>query len=177
VLAAARVPVGSSLVTVPVEAIERRVAALAAVARVRVERLWPHTVVIAVTERVPVAVAVDAGGDELLDRSGVAFAAVGAPPRGLPIVAISQPVPGPGAEAAVAAIRVWAGLPAALRAQVTRIDAASADDVSLQLTASRLVVWGSADQMKAKLAALTALLTQRARVYDVSTPSIAVTQG
>jgi hypothetical protein len=38
-------------------------------------------------------------------------------------------------------------------------------------------VWGSADQMRAKLAALTALLSQHARVYDVSTPTIAVTRG
>jgi cell division protein FtsQ len=177
VITAAKVPLGSSLIAVPVDAIKRRVSALAPVAQVRVERRWPHTVVIAVTERIPVAVAVSAGGDELLDRSGVAFAAVETPPRGLPLVALSQPVPGPGQAAAAAALQVWAGLPAGLRAQVSRVTATSADNVSLELTSSRVVVWGSADQMRAKIAALTALLSQHARVYDVSTPTIAVTRG
>ena len=177
VVAAAEVRMGSSLLTVPIDAIERRVAAIPAVARVRVERSWPHTVVIAVTERVPVAVAVGAGAEELLDRTGVAFAVIGATPPGLAVIEVSQPVPGAGGAAAQAAVRIWTGLPRSLRAQVVRIDAASPDGVSLRLTAGRTVVWGSADQMQAKVVALMALLTQHATVYDVSTPTVAVTRG
>ena len=125
----------------------------------------------------PVAVAVGAGAEELLDRTGVAFAGVGATPPGLAVIEVSQPVPGAGGDAAQAAVRIWAGLPRALRAQVIRIDAPSPDGVSLQLTSGRTVVWGSAQQMQAKLLALTALLTQHATVYDVSTPTLAVTRG
>jgi cell division protein FtsQ len=177
VVAIAEVPMGSSLLTVPVTSITKRVAAIPAVARVRVERHWPHTVVIAVTERVPVAVLAGAGAGELLDRTGVAFAAGGSTPPGLAVIRVTQPVPGAGGAAAQAAVRVWTGLPRSLRAQLMQIDAPSPDGVDLHLTGGRTVVWGSAAQMQAKLLALTALLTQHATVYDVSTPTVAVTRG
>ena len=177
VVTAAKVPIGSSLLTIPVESIKRRVGALPAVARVAVQRRWPHTVVITVTERVAAAVAVSASGDQLLDRTGFAFAAVASPPAGLPVVSINQPMPGAGEFAAAAAVQVWTSLPTSLRAQVTGLQAGSPDDVELHLTGGRVVVWGSADQAAAKLTALTALLAQRAHVYDVSTPTVAVTRG
>lgn len=174
---AARVPVGSSMLTISLDAIKHRVALLPAVARVRIERRWPHTVSIDVTERVAVAVVIASGGDELLDRTGVAFAAVPSPVPGLASVTVHQPVPGAGEAAAAAAVRVWEGVPMSLRTQITGMDATSADDVVLHLSAGRVVVWGSADDMAAKISALTALLGQRARIYDVSTPSVAVTRG
>ncbi|MCY7344460.1 MAG: FtsQ-type POTRA domain-containing protein, partial [Pseudonocardia sp.] len=55
VLAAAAVPVGTPLADVDTATIADRVARLPAVASVRVTRGWPHTVTVAVTERVPVA--------------------------------------------------------------------------------------------------------------------------
>ena len=177
VRAAARVPVGSSMLTMSLDAIKHRVASLPAVAQVRIERRWPHTVSIDVTERVAVAVVIAPGADELVDRTGVAFAAVTSPDPGLASITVHQPVPGPGEPAAAAGVRVWEGVPMSLRTQITGIDAASADDVVLHLSAGRAVVWGSADDMAAKMSALTALLGQRARIYDVSTPSVAVTRG
>jgi hypothetical protein len=47
----------------------------------------------------------------------------------------------------------------------------------LLLSGGREVVWGDVEDATGKQAALTALLRTPARVYDVSTPSVAVTRG
>jgi cell division protein FtsQ len=180
VTAAARIPHDVSLLLLRSASVRRRVAALPAVAAVAVERDWPHRVLIRVIERVPVAaVSTTNGRVVLLDRTGFAFAVSGPGNPGLPSLHVSGPPPAVGAadETATAGVRVWLELPGALRRQVLAIDAVSPDDVSLQLTGRRVVVWGSADQSATKATVLNALLARRAHVYDVSTPAVAVTHG
>jgi cell division protein FtsQ len=186
VLTAAHAPIGRSLLQVSPGVIQRRVAALPPVASVRVQRVWPHTLRIAVVERAPVAAVASAGGVvTLLDSAGVAFASASSLPAAghLVVVRLSAPLEvdtphtsGP-ALAARAALRVWNALPTTLRAQVQWVAATSADGVSFGLPGSRTVVWGAADQTGDKLAVLATLMQHRARTYDVSTPSIAVTAG
>jgi len=186
VLNAAQAPIGRSLLQVSPGVIQRRVAALPPVASVRVQRVWPHTLRIAVVERAPVAAVVGAGGVvTLLDSSGVAFATAPTLPAAahLVVVRLSAPLDldtprtSAAAVAARAALQVWAALPAQMRAQVQWVGATSADGVSFGLPGSRTVVWGAAGQTGDKLAALSGLMQHRARTYDVSTPSIAVTAG
>jgi cell division protein FtsQ len=188
VLAAARVRIGGSLLSVPTEEIRRRVARLAPVASVRVTRAWPHGLVITVTERTPVAtVASGAGRDGvvlLLDAQGVAFAET--PPSttsgtagdsgGLVDLRVAAPALGATTPAAVAALRVWSGLPPAVRHEVRWMSADAADDVSFSLARGATVVWGSAGDGPDKLAVLVSLLRRPAATYDVSTPGIAVTR-
>jgi len=180
VLAAARVRTGVPLIEVPVGAVRRRVASLAPVARVRVDRDWPDRLVIEVTERRPVA-AVSAGGGTggevaLVDGAGVAFAAASAAPPGLVDLRVPMPALGSTSGAAAAALSVWRQLPAAVRGEIRWLRADSPDAVTFELARGSTVVWGSAGDSAEKLSVLAALMRTHASVYDVSTPSVAVTR-
>jgi cell division protein FtsQ len=176
VIAAARAPVGRSLLAASPGSIQLRVQRLPAVASARVAREWPHRLVITVVERTPVAAVGTARGVVLVDGDGVAFAAAPTLPLHLLDLRVGGAIPGPGSADAKAGIAVWTHLPAQLRRQVTWVDAASPDAVSFGLARGGTVMWGSADDTAAKLAVLATLLRQRAHVYDVSTPAIAVTR-
>jgi cell division protein FtsQ len=177
VLNAARLQQGTSLARVDPGAVARRVEQLSPVAAVHVRRHWPHGLVIDVVERRPVGVVRNGGRAELLDASGVAFASVATAPAGLVIVRVAAPVPGAGEPVARAAMRVFADVPAGVRSRVTKVIARSVDAVSLRLSDGRTVVWGSASNGGTKAAVLRTLMHRSARVYDVSTPSVAVTRG
>lgn len=176
VLAAARVPIGRSLLQLDPGRIRARVAALAAVRAVAVDRDWPHRIVITVTERTPVAVVASGGESQLVDGYGVTFATTDQPPPGLLPLALGAAVPGPGDPDAHAALAVWAELPAALRAYVTSVAAPSPADVTLRLRGDRTVIWGDPGDAQRKLAVLRALMTRKAATYDVSTPDVPVTK-
>src|SRR5205823_219870 len=129
VLAAARAPVGRSLLDVSPAQIRDRVERLAPVASARVARSWPHQLVITVVERTAVAAIGSAAGVVLVDARGVPFATASAAPAGLLDLRVGGAVPGPGAADARAALAVWGALPAPLRAGVIWVDAASPDAV------------------------------------------------
>jgi len=186
VLAAADAPLGRSLLRVQPGQVREHVAALPAVARVQVRRLWPHRLEIDVVERTPVAaVATATGAVTVVDRSGVPYATLPAPPSALHLldlrlgapVSVGAPAGGPGAADAGAALAVWSSLPGQLRGELQWISATTPNSVSFGLPHNATVVWGSAGQTAAKITALTALLQHRAKTYDVSTPSFAVTSG
>jgi len=177
VLAAAKVPIGRSLLRIDPGVIQSRVAGLPAVSVVTVDRDWPHRLVITVTERRPVAVVRTGAGGQLVDASGVAFARTDRAPTGLLPLVLGAAVPGPGDPDARAALAVWVSLPKPLRAVVTSIAAPSPADVTLHLTAHRTVVWGDERDATRKLTVLRALMTStKATVYDVSTPDVPVTK-
>jgi cell division protein FtsQ len=176
ILAAAQVPVGRSLLRVDPGRIRARVAALAAVRAVTVDRDWPHRLVITVTERQPVAAVRIGGAAELVDATGVAFATADPAPPGLLPLVLGAAVPGAGDEDARAALAVWAELPAALRGAVRSIAAPSPSDVTLRLTGRRTVIWGDPGESARKLVVLRALMRERASTYDVSTPDVPVTK-
>lgn len=177
VIAAADVHEGSSLIRLDTGAVARRVDRLAPVRTAVVTRRWPHGLLIRVIERTPVAVAIGPDGDFLLDSTGVAFAAVATAPDSLLQVDVNAAVPGPGADAATAGMRVLAELPASLRHSVDSVDAPTPDSITVHLKDGRVVVWGSPDDSATKAAVLRVLLRHTARVYDVSTPSVAVTRS
>lgn len=172
VLAAAAVQPGGPLAAVDTEAVATRVAALPAVESVSVGRSWPHTVTVAVTERVPVATVSTSQGPALVDRSGVVYR--GSPGPGLPRLTTT---PRSGDPATLAAVAVLASLPDALRAQVETAGAAvvapgAPGQVTLGLVDGKEVRWGTPERAEEKAVALTALLTQPGTVYDVTSPDL-----
>lgn len=173
VVATAAVEPGVPLAGVDVDAVAARVAAIPEVAAVDVGRGWPHTVAVAVTERVPVAVA----DGTLVDASGLAYAA----PRGpvdLPRLAFAAD--GPDDPATAAALAVLAALPGPVRAQVEAVEAtgdAGTERIVLGLSGDRRVVWGGAARSGEKAAVLVALLTQPGATYDVASPELPTIRG
>lgn len=171
---------GTPLVRVDTGSAAARVARLPQVASVEVTRGWPHTVVVTLVERVPVAVVEEAGTRSLVDREGVLFDTItGRSPAG--VVPLRVPSPGPDDAATAAALGAVVALPADVRAEITGVTAGTSDDVTLTLTDGRTVLWGSADQTSRKARVLAALLAQidagtlaAAGTLDVSTPDAVV---
>jgi cell division protein FtsQ len=173
---AAAVPTGGPLLRADLDAIRRRVAALAAVKTVDVSREWPSKVRIAVTERTPVAVIEIGGKLHALDAAGVVFSSYQRPPAGLPKV--STPA-GTDAEALHQAASVVTALPHRLAAAVDHVEVESRDEISLALSSGQTVQWGSAADSDTKADVLAALMKAQphARTYDVSVPGQPVTAG
>src|SRR5919199_1065974 len=89
--AAAPIRAGTPLARIDTTGIARRVEALPPVRQASIERHWPRTVVIKVTERS--AVAVVAQGDDfvLLDETGTGYARLPVRPPLLPLLRVPEP--------------------------------------------------------------------------------------
>jgi cell division protein FtsQ len=180
VRATAGIAPGTPLLRVDVDAARARVARLPQVASVKVTRGWPHTVVVTVVEREPVAVVGEPGRRSLVDAGGVLFDTVsGAPPAG--VVPVDVPSPGPGDPATMAALTAVKALSADLRRQVASVGAKTPDDITLTLTDGTLVRWGGPEKSGRKGDALEAVLGQLAKhaldpatTIDVSAPEAVV---
>jgi cell division protein FtsQ len=155
-----------TLASVEPEAISHALEALPWVQRARTTKLAPNRVVVAIEERVPVAVARLADGSRhLVDAAGVAFAPAPRDTRGPELLgAAALPAanaPHPGLAAGVALLAEWnaAGLPAVRSIEI-------AGELGSELPAVRLadrelrVVVGGGDPRE-KLARLARLLSLR----------------
>lgn len=170
IVGAAHIGPGTPLARLSLGAIAARVETLPAVADASVARSWPHTVVITVTERVPLATLHHAGDWWLMDASGALFAASASLDHSYPIAAIPASAQ-PRSRAEVGA--VLAALPNRLRDAVRRVTAHSVDSITLTLTDGTLVRWGNAAQTGFKARVLDVLIGAskgRPKVYDVSVP-------
>jgi cell division protein FtsQ len=175
----AAVATGVPLASVDTAAVARRVAQLPDVASVEVSRNWPHTVGIAVTERVAVALAQTPQGLTLVDATGVPYHQAPAVPPALPRLTFGAVGPDDGSTRA--ALAVLAALPEQLRGQVLTVDVTAGINgedptVQLGLTEGRRVKWGPADDGARKSAVLVPLLTESGSVYDVASPELPTVQ-
>jgi cell division protein FtsQ len=176
----AGIEAGTPLMRVDTGTAAARIAQIPQVASVEVTRGWPHTVVVTLVERVPVAIVDRAGTRSLVDRDGVLFDTItGAVPAD--VVPLTVPRPGPDDVTTAAALGAVVALPADVRREVTGVTAGSPDDVTLTLTDGRTVLWGSAEATPRKARVLAALLAQieagsldQADTLDVSTPDAVV---
>jgi cell division protein FtsQ len=167
---AVAVPAGTPLVRIDLAAVRDRVAAVGPVATAQVRREWPHTLVVTVTGRVPLAVTQANAHWWLLDATGKPYQQVPSRPAGL--MPIQLATPGEGDRATVAALGVLGALPEAIRRQVTGVVAPSAYDISLTLTGGRTVIWGANTDGARKAAVLPAVLARPGRTYDVTDPTL-----
>ena len=173
VLAAAEVPTGGPLVTVDLEAIEKRVKSLAAVKKVDVSRKWPHEIRIEITERTPIAV-LDLGSRVVaLDAEGTSFPAPARAREGLPRIRVGS---GADNNALREGAAVVASLDGDVASMVSYVEVSTVDQILLHLRDDRLVKWGSAEQSEDKAAVLLQLLKRKASTYDVSVPGAPTTK-
>lgn len=182
---AAEVPLGGPLVSVDTGAVRRRLLkALPRIDRVAVDRTWPHTVTVKVTERVASAVLRSGRTYTEVDEQGVRFATVDRPPAGVPLVELTPAsFAGPrqfGAKELLrGAIAVAADLPDAVRAKAEAVRVRSYDGITVELLGGREVMWGSPEQGARKAAVLTALMRAQPHAvrYDVSAPTSPAVAG
>jgi cell division protein FtsQ len=139
----------------------------------------PHTLVVHVVERAPVAVVADGATFDLLDPAGIVVQSSDARPDGFPLVDIGGQEVGSTSFASV--VEVLLSLPAPLLAQVDTISASTKDDVTFVLRGvGQTVVWGSSDDSAIKARTLAAMVGNQDESdlleYDVSAPgSVVVT--
>jgi cell division protein FtsQ len=173
------------LARVDLDTVQQRVAAVPRVAKVEAWRGWPHTLRVKVTERRPVAaVRTDDGKFSQVDAAGVFFATEDQPPAGVPVVDLQLSQQANDALGVIdrpalvrAAVTVAAGLPADVAKQASALQVYSYDDIRLQLAGGATVRWGSPERTDRKAKVLTALLGQKAAVYDVSAPDAPAVSG
>ena len=150
---------GQPMVAVDTARAEQRLRRLPWVQTAVVERAFPNTVRIRLTEREAVSVAArPAGGWVLLDSGGRALAEQPDRPAGLPEVKGAGAPPGLGSPMAAArpALEVVSALPVAIRAVVT---SATLEGEAVTLhTGVREIRIGPPTQLAAKVAALSVLL-------------------
>lgn len=168
VRAAAAVPRGTALVGVNLDSVQQRVSSLRQVANVTVHRSWPHTIAIAVTERQPVAVVSQSSQWELVDKTGALFRRVAAAPPGMPVIDVPSTRT---TDVLRSAAAVVSSLPGDLLSRTRSVRAESLDSITLLLRDGRSVLWGNANQNRAKAQVLAVLLKHRATAYDVSVPA------
>lgn len=162
----AAVPLGLPLARQDLDTVAGRVARLAPVERVTVDRIWPDTVVVHVTERTPLLAVKQDVGYALVDADGVAFDEVTSLPAGIGL-----------AEAKLSdrALLIEIGtvataMPEDVRQTITKIGATSPSQLTVTLASGVTVNWGSADQSKLKAEIVTALLERKPKSIDVSSP-------
>ena len=141
------------------------------------ETIPPGTLVVRIVERTPVGVIDTGSGLELVDAAGVVIERPEAQPEGQPLIEVDGGVADEGFRAVAAVVR---SLPADVRAQLTRVTAATADDVRLELAGGASVVWGSAEDSALKATVLARLVgaapPDSVALYDVSAPTSPVTE-
>lgn len=181
ILAVAEVPDGTPLLQVDTGAIAQRVARLSGIESVRVDRRYPSTVAIGVTERTP-RVLVERGDGRIgvMDRLGLVYLefdsreAMGKTARGGTVLAtlptLSVPTPGPEDPTTRAALETAGRWPDWLRREVRSISASSPADLTLGLSRSRTVVWGDSGRADDKAEALSHVLRLPGSTFNVSSP-------
>lgn len=172
-----------AMVDVDSATVARRLESLTWVARARVSLHWPHSVSIALTERVPVAVARGPGGRlELVDRTGRALAPVAHDTRYPLLVAEGAPAGSwPYSGWARGGAEVAARLPIAFSAQVDEVVVARSGDVSLVLTSPLTFRLGPPSDLRAKFLSVAAVIAHAdlhaGDVVNVSVPGSPTVSG
>ncbi len=189
---AAAVRIGTPLVSVDTRTVADRLRSrLLRIASVDVERSWPDSIALKVTERTPKAVLKKDGRFQELDADGVRFATDPTPPSGVPIVELAGDAASSGQSQSPsnryfgtdrllrAAVQVAMVLPESVQKQTQAIQVRSFDAISLELTGGRSALWGSSERGAQKAAALAALMKAAggATHYDVSAPTAPASSG
>ncbi|MCK7675225.1 FtsQ-type POTRA domain-containing protein [Corynebacterium pygosceleis] len=166
IVAATGIVTGANMVRVDAGRAARDVAALPWVERARVERHFPGTVSVEVTEREAVLYATRSDGDHLIDATGLPFI-IDAPPVGAVEITGTRE---DDRELFSGVAEIIASLDERLRSQIARVDAPGPYEITLVLMDGREVYWGAPERNHDKARAAAAALSREGRVYNVSDP-------
>lgn len=165
--------IGAPLALVDASAVKAALMEFPMIESYALEARPPHDLLVRIVERTPVGVIRSDAGYTLVDAAGVVLATTPEKPEGQPALSITGGVDSAAFRSAGLVVR---SLPAQLRAQVTKVTASSADDVTLSLGDGKTVVWGSEDGSVEKALVLVALIENApdSRTFDVSAPTVPV---
>ena len=161
----AQVRVGQPLMAADPHAIHNRIMDLDVVRQATVERGWPHTLLIAVSERKPIAVVPADNSYIWVDEQGhIAGKSAARPPHKIVVRAK------PETSAIRAALDVYVGLPR--KWKPLSLAAKTQDSVVVQMNHNIWITFGSADDLELKVKVAGALLTKvtRNKMINVSAP-------
>ena len=159
----ANVHVGKPLMSVNPSGIVQKLKDVPQIKDAKVERGWPHTVLITVIERSPVAVMATSKGFVLIDDEGMVAGTSPTKPKNLKVV-----VAKPNTSAMKAAAQVITGLPA--KWKVSYVAAPSAESVTVVLTTGQKIFFGSGKDVAMKVKVAKALLANKFKTINVSAP-------
>ena len=157
---------GANIVRVDAARAARNVAALPWVERAHVERRFPGTVVVEVTERSAVLYVTRPDGEHLIDATGAPFI-IGPPPVGAVEITDTRE---DDRELFAGVAAVVESLDEPLRAQLARVRAPGPYEITLVLLDGREIYWGAPEDNHDKSRAASAALSREGRVYNVSDP-------
>jgi len=161
--AAAAVPIGNSLMSIDPGQISEQLQTLPEIKVAIVERGWPHSILITVTERTPIAVAATASGFNLIDDEGLNAGTVTAPPPGLLVISAQ-----PDSPAMTNAIQILAAIPADWA--VSGLSAPTQDSVVATLGSGVVVTMGSGERAVDKVEVAKVLIEKGYTNINVSAP-------
>jgi len=162
----AEVPIGNSLMSIDTAAMASQLMTMPEIKVATVERGWPHTILIKVTERTPIAVAATVSGFNLIDSQGQNAGVVAAPPAGLLIVSAQ-----PDSNAMLGAIKTLAAIP--VQWQLIGLSAATQDSIVATLGSGAVITFGSSERAADKVEVAQALMEKGYSVINVSAPDAA----
>lgn len=159
----ADVNIGKPLMSVDSGAVTEALRKVPQIKDAQVERSWPHTVLIAVVERAPVAVVATKTGFDLVDEEGLLAGQVKVKPKQMWIL-----VAKPNSPAMKAAAQVVVGLPASWK--FGTVSATSPEAVVVTLPTGQQITFGSSEQLSTKIKVAKALLVNKFKNINVSSP-------
>ncbi len=162
----AEVSIGNSLMSIDTAAMASQLMSMPEIEVATVERGWPHTILIKVTERTPIAVAATASGFNLIDSQGHNAGVVAAPPAGLLIISAQ-----PDSNAMLGAIKTLAAIPA--QWQLIGLSAPTQDSIVATLGSGAVITFGSSERAADKVEVAQALMEKGYSVINVSAPDAA----
>ena len=160
---AAAVPIGNSLMSINPGLITEKLQALPEIKNATVERGWPHSILITVSERTPIAVAATASGFNLIDSEGINAGVVAAPLAGLLVISAQ-----PDSPAMTNAIQALAAIPAEW--EITGLSAPTQDSVVATLGNGVVITFGSGERAADKVEVAEALMEKGYTIINVSAP-------
>lgn len=167
--------VGTPLVRLNTGEVESKVRkSLPMVKRAKVTRNFPGGVTVAVTLRKPVACMAEKTSCTAIDEDGVRLDIPKSQAASLPKLKLAD---GDAPRATSIMGAVLGTLDEGTRRRVASVEVTRAGQVSFTLSDGATVNWGGAEESAVKARVLKGLLSQKAKLYDVSAPHAPVTEN